>query len=266
MSATALLSRLRRTSSALMPMFMTLAAAAWLTAAPARAGELSVLSAASMQEVFKDILADFEQTSGHKVVVRYTTMGAITNRVAGGEDADIVISSLPSISTLVKQGRILADSQRAFAKVGVGIVVPSGTPIAPVASVEDLKKALLAAKVIVYADPARGGAAGTHVARVLDELGMADQVRPKIKLAAGGDVTEVTLAQGEGALGMTQISEIVGKPGATFLGPYPADLQNYTVFTLGTPAQPSEAVSAFLAFMSSPRAVAAIKARGIELN
>jgi molybdate transport system substrate-binding protein len=242
--------------------------AAWFVGAHARADEIRVLSAASFQEVLKEVRGEFERMSGHKLVIRYGTMGAITDRLARAEDADIVISSLPSISALVKQGRIAADSQKTFAKVGIGIVAPSGTNIAPVASVEDLKQALLVAKVIIYADPPRGGAAGIHVAHVLDKLGMAEQLRPKIKLGAGGDVTEVTLAQGEGALGMTQISEIVGKPGATYLGPFPAELQNYTFFTLGTPieAKPSDAASAFIAFMSSPTAIAAIKAKGIELN
>jgi molybdate transport system substrate-binding protein len=82
-----------------------------------------------------------------------------------------------------------------------------------------------------------------------------------------GDVTEVTLAQGPGAFGMTQISEIVNKPGAEFAGPFPAELQNYTGVTVGVPvgAAPSAAVTALIAFLQSPTAVAALKARGMEV-
>src|SRR5262245_6105846 len=172
------------------------------------AEEIRILSAASMQTVLKEILGDFERTSGHKVIVRYSTMGAITKQIMGGEEADLVISSPASISSLVTGGRIEAGSEVTISKTGVGIVVPSGTPKPRIASIEDFKSALLAAKIVVYADPAGGGAAGIHIARVIEKLGIAEQLRPKTKFGAGGDVTEVTLAQGYGALGLTQVTEI----------------------------------------------------------
>jgi molybdate transport system substrate-binding protein len=235
---------------------------------PAGAAEMRLLSAASIQEVFKEIIGDFERASGHKVIIHYGTMGAITDWMRGGEQADLVISSQQSIAALVKEGKIEPASQMTLSKVGVGIVVPSGTIVPPVASVEDLSRALLAAKTIVYADPSRGGAAGIHIARVIQELGLAEQLRPKIKFGAGGDITEVTLAQGEGALGMTQISEIVGKPGAVFVGPLPEKTQNYTVFAVGKPidAKQSDAVTAFLDFLKTPIAVATMKAKGMQVS
>jgi ABC-type molybdate transport system substrate-binding protein len=52
------------------------------------AGDLRLLSAASIQEVFKEVLGDFEQASGHKIILQYATMGAITDRIRGGEEAD----------------------------------------------------------------------------------------------------------------------------------------------------------------------------------
>ena len=235
---------------------------------PAVAAEMRLLSAASIQEVFKEIIGDFERTSGHKIIIHYGTMGAITEWMRGGEQADLVISSLPSITSLVKEGKIDPSSQMTISKVGVGIVVASGATIPPVTSVEDLSRTLLAAKTIVYADPSRGGAAGIHIARVIADLGLAEQLKPKIKLGAGGDVTEVTLAQGDGAIGMTQISEIVGKPGATFVGPFPEKIQNYTVFALGKPveAKQSEAVAAFLDFLKTPVAIATMKKKGMQVS
>jgi len=232
-----------------------------------RAAEIRVLSAASMQTVFKEILGDFERASGHKVIVAYSTMGAITNRVMRGEEIDLVISSPASISSLVRQGRIAAGSEVTVSRTGVGIVVPSGTPRLRIESIEDFKRALLAAKTVVYADPAGGGAAGIHFARVIGKLGMTEQLKPKTRFAAGGDVTEVTLAQGAGALGMTQVSEIVGKPGADFV-PIPDELQNFTGFTAAIPAgaKQSEAVTAFIRFLQSPAAVAVMKAKGMQAN
>jgi molybdate transport system substrate-binding protein len=235
---------------------------------PAGAAEIRLLSAASIQEVFKEIIGDFERSSGHKVIIHYGTMGAITEWMRGGEQADLVISSLQSISSLVKEGKIDASSQMTISKVGVGIVAASGATIPPVTSVEDLSRVLLSAKTIIYADPSRGGAAGIHIARVIQDLGLAEQLRPKIKFGAGGDVTEVTLAQGDGAIGMTQISEIVGKPGAAFVGPFPEKIQNYTVFALGKPveAKQSDAVAAFLDFLKTPVAIATMKAKGMQVS
>jgi molybdate transport system substrate-binding protein len=234
----------------------------------AGAEEIRLLSAAAMQSVFKEIAGDFERTSGHKLTIAYGTIGGVTQRILAGETADLVIGSTLSLPSLVKEGKIDAGSQVTICRTGIGIVVPSGTPASHVGSIEDFKRAVLDARVVVYADPVRGGAAGVHVARVLQKLGVADRLKSQITLAAGGDITEVTLAQGSGALGITQVSEIVGKPGTEFLGPLPDELQNYTVFVAGTPvsAKQSEAVTAFVAFLKSQTAIAAIKAKGMQVD
>jgi len=236
---------------------------------PASAADINVLSAAAMQSVFKEIVGDFQRTTGHRLVIRYATMGSITERLRRGEDPDLVIGSTQSISTLVQEGKISRDSQVAICKTGVGMVVPAGTPKFEIASVDDFKRALRGARTIVYADPAGGGAAGIHVARVIESLGLADELKAKTKFGAGGDVTEVTLAEGSGALGLTQISEIAGKRGADFVGPLPGELQNYTGVTAGIPSDhdiPSRPVASFLRYLQGPKAVAVIKAKGMEVD
>src|SRR5262249_35818662 len=186
--------------------------------------------AAAMQSVFKNIAGEFERTSGHKLVISYGTIGAIVERVQRGETADVVIGSSLSMPTLVKEGKIDGGILVTICTTGIGMGGPRAERVPPLGSADDFIRAVTSAKVVVYADPVRGGAAGIHIGRVLQRLGVADKLKSQITLAAGGDVTEVTLAQGSGALGMTQISEIVGKPGAAFVGPLPDALQNYTVF------------------------------------
>src|SRR3954453_2336798 len=97
------------------------------------AGELRLLAAASIQQVFKEVLGDFEQTSGHKIVLQYATMGAITARIRAGEQADLVISSRQSVATLLNEQRIEAGTQSTISKVGVGVIVASGTPAPAIA-------------------------------------------------------------------------------------------------------------------------------------
>jgi molybdate transport system substrate-binding protein len=239
-----------------------------IAAMPARAAEIHILSAAAMQTVFANIAPAFEQASGHKLVFAYTTMGAITERVLKGETPDLVVGSTASMTRLVNEGRIDAHSTVDIARVGVGLVVPTGTTKPPLRSVDDFRSALLGAKLVVYANPAGGGAAGIHVAKLIEKLGIAGELRPKTKYAAGGDVFEVTLAQGEGTLGLTQISEIVGRPGGEFVGALPAELQNYTGVTVGTPsaAARSTPVVTFIEFLKGPAAASAIRARGMQAS
>jgi molybdate transport system substrate-binding protein len=242
--------------------------AASCAAPSAQADEIRLLSAAAMQTVFHMVTDEFERTSGHKLIFAYTTMGAITQRVMAGETADLIVGSTQSLDRLAREGRIDPASRVTIAKVGIGAVVATGTRKPPIGSAMELTAALLAAKTIVYAFPAGGGAAGVHIGKMIEQLGIAELVKRKTTFGAGGDVTEVTLAQGPGAFGMTQISEIVHKPGAEFVGPLPPGLQNYTGVTIGTPtgAKPSEAVKALIAFLQGPSVAAAIKARGMEVE
>jgi molybdate transport system substrate-binding protein len=237
-------------------------------APPACADEIRVLSAAALQSAFPEITRGFEGASGHSLRISYATIGAITQRVLAGEAADVVIGSTLAMPALIQSGKIDPGSQLTVCRTGIGVVIPSGTPTPEIRSVEEFKRAVPAARVVVYADPVRGGAAGVHIGSVFKKLRIADQLKSQMTLAAGGDVTEVTLAQGAGALGPTQISEIVGKPGAEFVGPLPQEIQNETVFVAGTPTgvTPAPAVTAFLAFLKSPAAVAAIQAKGMQVD
>ena len=187
------------------------------------AQEVRVLSAAAMQSVFKEIRDEFQRTSGYRLVLHYGTIGAVNEWTMGGEETDLIISSSQSMPSLVYQGKIQAGNQTAICQTGIGVVVAAGIELG-VNSVEDLKRALLAARAIVYADPARGGAAGIHVARVIEQLGLTEQLKPRLRLAAGGDITEVTLSLGPTALGITQISEIADKPQARLAGLLPEEI------------------------------------------
>lgn len=151
----------------------------------AHAAEIRILSAAAMQTIFKIAGDEFERSSGHKLVFVYATMGAITNRVMAGETADLIVGSTQSMEQLAKAGKIDGGSRVTIAKVGIGAVVATGTPKPAIATIEELKRALLAAPTVVYALPAGGGAAGIHIARVIEQLGIAEQLKPRTRFGAG---------------------------------------------------------------------------------
>ncbi len=116
--------------------------------------------------------------------------------------------------------------------VGVGVVVKEGAPKPDVSTVDAFKRALLAAKSVAYIDPASGGSSGIYIDKLLERLGIADQVRPKAKLKKGGHVADL-IVSGEAELGLHQISEIVPVKGATLVGPLPKEIQNTTTYAAG---------------------------------
>src|SRR5438132_1403626 len=133
---------------------------------------------------------------------------------------------------------------------------------------EALKRTLLAAKSIVYTDPAIGGASGIQFEKVIDRLGIAKEIKAKsiVNARAAIKPSAEFVARGEAELGIQLISEIVSVPGAELLGPPPGDLQAMTAILAGilTAAPEPDAARALLRFLTSPAAAAAIKAAGME--
>ena len=126
----------------------------------------------------------------------------------------------------------------------------------------------MAARSIVYTDPAVGGASGIYFEKVLDRLGIAKEIKAKsiLNTRAATTPNAEIVARGEAELGIQLISEIVSVPGAELLGPLPGDLQAMTAILAGilTTAPEPDAARALLRFLTSPAAAAAIKAAGME--
>ena len=112
---------------------------------------------------------------------------------------------------------------------------------------------LLAAKSVAYIDPKAGGSSGIYFDKLLDRLGIGDQIRPKAKLKQGGYVAEL-VASGEAEVAIHQISEIVPVKGAVLVGPLPAEVQNFTTYSagLGAAARDAAAAKALIQFIVRP--------------
>ena len=136
------------------------------------AAEIKVLSAVAMQAALDDIARAFERTTTHKVTISYATAGVLDNRIQSGELADVTILPKPVFEALVAGGKIVAGSVAIFAQSTVGVSVRVGAPKPDISSVDALKRSLLAAKSIVYADPAQGAASGIYFLLVLERLGI----------------------------------------------------------------------------------------------
>src|SRR5665647_483643 len=234
-------------------------------AAGAAAAEIKVLTAGAFKQVVLALVPDFEKQTGHKVIVDNDTAGGLKKRVEGGEAFDVAVITPGVVDDLIGKGKIAAGSRVNLASVGVGVVVKEGAPKPDVSTVEAFKRALLAAKSVAYIDPASGGSSGIYVDKLLERLGIADQIRPKAKLKQGGHVADL-IVSGEAELGIHQISEIVPVKGASLVGPLPKEIQNTTTYAAGlsASAKDKDAVKELIEYLLGPDAAAVLKSKGME--
>ena len=236
---------------------------AGIAAEPAK---IKVLSAIPMQQVMDDLGPKFERATGHKLAITFATLGGVAKLVQGGETADVIIIPRQGLDSLVKDGKASAGNVTVIASSGIGVAIRKGAPKPDISSPEALKRTLLAAESITYSNPADGGASGNHFARVLERLGIVNEMKRKTVLAKPGDDTGVLVANGKAEIGMHQFQVLMSVAGIEIVGPLPGDLQDTIVFAAaimgGTKS--AEASKALVDFLRTPEAAAVIKAKGME--
>jgi molybdate transport system substrate-binding protein len=229
----------------------------------ANAAEIKCLCPVAMRALLGELGPQFERTSGHKLTIEFATLGAIADRTAKGEVADVAIVLPRQAEELEKQGRLLTGSRVELGRAGYGAVVRKGAPKPDISSVEALKRTLLNAKSISYGDPAGGGPAGIYVAGLMERLGLASQLKAKTKLTQNAETVIPAVANGDAEIGFTIAS--ASGPTVEFI-PLPAEVQNYTVYMAGVMASSKEvdAARALINFLSSAAGKDAMRAKGFE--
>jgi molybdate transport system substrate-binding protein len=233
-------------------------------ASPARAAELTVLTAGAFKFVAADLIPAYETSTGDKVILRGDTVGGLVRRINGGEAFDVVLMSPSGLSELAQAGKVAAGSEVRLAKVGVGVGVKAGSPAPDIGTVAAFKAAMLNARAVAYIDPASGGSSGIYLAKVFQTLGIADAMAPKSVLIKGGLAAEAVV-DGRSDVVVQQISEIVAVPGVTLVGPLPAEIQNETVYAGGvaTGSAVPDSARALLAVLAGPAARVVLAAKGM---
>jgi molybdate transport system substrate-binding protein len=147
----------------------------------------------------------------------------------------------------------------------VGVAVRPGTPHPDISTPDAVKKLLLSAKSISYPNPQGGAAAGVSFEETLKKLGIADQMRPKIKLAQGGAGAMKMLADGTVDVGLTFVSEIITEPGVEVVGPLPESISTPTRLSgfIGAHTKNEAAAKQLLEYLSSADAAKVYRERGM---
>jgi molybdate transport system substrate-binding protein len=238
------------------------AAGALLYSGAANAVEIKVLSTQAAEQAYRELVPQFEKTSGHKVSTIFTGTLDLQKRIAAGESYDLIIMAGPAIDDFIKTGKIVPGSRVDLAKSGVGVAVRAGAPKPDISSTEALKKTVIAAKSIGYST----GPSGVYIVGLFQRMGIADAVKPKLKQTPTGVFVGSIVASGEAEIGFQQVSEFLHFPGVDYVGPLPADIQETTVFSSGLEvgAKEADAAKAWVKFLTAPAAAPVYKKMGLE--
>jgi molybdate transport system substrate-binding protein len=233
-----------------------------MTAGPVRAADIKMLGSPAIREAYNEIVPHFEKATGHKVITTWAGTNDVMKRIGGGETVDVVILASYALDELIKQGKLTASSRTNLVKSGVGVAVRAGAPRIDISSGESIKEALLKANSLAYSS----GPSGVYLAGLMEKWGIAEQIKPKLKVVTTGEPVGLLVARGEAEIGFQQVSELLPVKGIDYLGPLPPDIQQVTVFAAAVhsaAAQP-EAARALINFIASPEALPAIKKSGME--
>jgi len=237
-------------------------AAVALLSGLASAAEIKVLSTQATEQSYRELVPQFEKATGHKVTTIFTGTLDADKRVAANEQHDVLIMSQSSIDAHVKGGKVVQGSRVDLARSGVAVGVKAGAPKSDISTVDALKRTILNAKSIGYST----GPSGNYVLTLFERLGVLDQVKPKMKQTATGVFVGSIIASGEVEIGFQQVSELSQYEGVDYVGPLPAEVQNYTTFSSGilSNAKEAEAARALVRYITSPQAGAVYRKRGME--
>jgi molybdate transport system substrate-binding protein len=202
----------------------------------ASAAEVHVMVAGAAKAGFEALLPGFGPAGGEPVQASYDTVGALRDRVLKGEMPDLVVLSDAAVDVRAARGLIKDGDRREIGVVVVGLAVRHGVPLPDITTADALRRTLLAAVTIGYADAAHGATSGAQFDTAVDRLGIRAQIAGKTTvLPTGGEVLR-GVAAGRFEIGVSQSSEIMPVAGVTFVGglPAPFDLRTpYAIAVLG---------------------------------
>jgi molybdate transport system substrate-binding protein len=218
------------------------------------------MSGGAPKEVFALLVPKFEIATGGKVTFTYAVISALREKIAAGEQADVLVMPVPVLEGYVKEGKVARGRIVTFGTVAISLVVRDGVAKPDISTKEKFRAAMLAARSVVYPTPGKTPT-GTHMGKVIEQLGIANAMAEKIihRPALEGGVELV--AAGKADMGIYPASEVVNIKGLSLVGPLPAGIELDVVYG-GAVADGSTAGAAFVKFMAAPEHRAVWKGAG----
>ena len=202
---------------------------------------MNVISAGAAKAVVTAVAAQ----AGLAIDGAFGAVGAMQDKLLAGEPCDVIVLTRAMIDELAKSKRVEDDSIGDLGRVPTGVAIKRGAPLPKVSSSAGLTAALLGADAIFVPD-LKKSTAGKHIASVLEDLGIADEVAGRLREFPNGAAAMKAMAESPGdfAIGCTQVSEILYTQGATLVGALPAEFELATLYSAAVSAgaaDPAEA-------------------------
>jgi molybdate transport system substrate-binding protein len=228
--------------------------------------ELKVFSTIAVQGALEALVPPFEKDNECRLAISWNTAPALVKRLQGGETADVLILNRAGMDAMTRDKRVRTGSEATLASSATALAVKAGAPRPDISTPEALKRTLLSARAISYSDPAAGGASGIYFAKLIERLGIAQEINAKTKYPPPAGLCGDLLANGEVDLAVQQKPELLQVPGIEILGLLPGDLHMVTVFVACVEASSAEPTTgqALIDFLRSPASVAVFRAKGLD--
>src|SRR5215210_5550282 len=227
--------------------------------------EITVFSAGAVEGPLETLLHAFERETGHKIRVAFNTVGAIQAKLEAGETPDLAVLSAPAIEALAKVGLVDAASRTDLGQAETGLAVREGASCPDISTMAAFRQTVLALRSLALTDPKAGGSSGIYMARVFEQMGLADEIKQKAVLKSGGRQVAEAIAGGEAEAGITFLSEVLPIKGTQAVGPLPKEIAFTNVYAAVLPAngRGGEEARALMSFLTRPASRQAFVAAGL---
>ena len=228
--------------------------------------QVKVFSTIAVQSALEALVPPFEKAKDCRLDIAWNTAPALVKRLQGGETADVLILNRAGMDAMLRDGRALAGSEATLASSATALAVQAGASRPDISTQEALKRTLLTARAISYSDPAAGGASGIYFAKLIERLGIAQEINAKTKYPPPAGLCGDLLVSGEVELAVQQKPELLQVPGIEILGLLPGDLHMVTVFVACVEKSSAEAATgkALIEHLRTPSAAAVFRAKGLD--
>ncbi|WP_298243677.1 substrate-binding domain-containing protein [uncultured Bradyrhizobium sp.] len=208
---------------------------------------LSILSGGAAQGLVRGLAEAFKAQTGFGIDGEFGAVGIMADKLRAGASADLVILTQALLAKLAREELVIPSSIADVGRVETALAVRSRDPRVVVKTESDLRDVLRSAEAI-YVPDTKASTAGQHVAKVLDQLGIAYEVASRLKIFPNGATAMRELANSTAArpIGCTQATEIIATDGIALSGSLPPGCELVTMYTAGVTARaahPKEAAA-----------------------